>query len=78
MQIKQAFQTRENIYCQKGKHKAKWGYFYKLEGSTNVSFFGLCSKMQIIPLQNFNIKTCFIQFLWFFQIEMLIKSSDNI
>ena len=26
-----------------------------------VSFFGQCSKMQIIPLKKFIIKTCFIQ-----------------
>ena len=27
---------------------------------TKVSFFGQCSKMQLIPLQNFNNQTCFI------------------
>ena len=34
-----------------------------------VSFFGQCSKMQLIPFKNFNIKTCFIQFLWFFRLK---------
>ena len=34
-----------------------------------VSFFGQCSKMQLIPLQNFIIKTRFIQFLWFFRLK---------
>ena len=29
-------------------------------GKASVSFFGQCSKMQLIPLQNFIIKTCFI------------------
>ena len=37
--------------------------------NTKVIFFGQCSKMQIIPLQNFIIKTCFIQFLWFFRLK---------
>ena len=34
-----------------------------------VSFFGLCSKMQIISIKKLNIKTCFIQFLWFFRLK---------
>ena len=34
-----------------------------------VSFFGLCSKMQMIPIKKHNIKTCFIQFLWFFKLK---------
>ena len=38
-----------------------------------VSFFGLCSKMQLIPLQNFIVKTCFIQFLWFFRLKCWFK-----
>ena len=41
--------------------------------STKVSFFGQCSKMQLIPLQNFIIKTCFIQFLWFFRLKCWFK-----
>jgi hypothetical protein len=28
-----------------------------------VSFFGECTKMQLITSQNFNIQTCFSQFL---------------
>ena len=35
------------------------------EEDDRVSFFGLCIKMQLIPLKNFNIKTCFIQSLVF-------------
>ena len=34
--------------------------------STKVSFFGQCTKMQLITLQNFDFQTCFSQFLWFF------------
>ena len=40
---------------------------------TNVSFFGLCSKMQIIPIKKLNIKTCFIQFLWVFWLKCWFK-----
>ena len=40
---------------------------------TKVSFFLQCSKMQLIPLKNFNIKTCFIQFLWFFRLKCWFK-----
>ena len=40
-----------------------------LSGRTKVSFFGQCSKMQIIPIKKLNIKTCFIQFLWFFRLK---------
>ena len=40
---------------------------------TKVSFFRQCSKMQLIPLQNFIIKTCFIQFLWFFRLKCWFK-----
>ena len=40
---------------------------------TKVSFFLQCSKMQIIPLKNFNIQTCFIQFLWFFGLKCWFK-----
>ena len=39
------------------------------EEDDRVSFFGLCIKMQLIPLQNSIIKTCFIQFLWFFRLK---------
>ena len=34
-----------------------------------VSFFGECTKMQLITSQNFNIQTCFSQFLWFFSLK---------
>ena len=36
---------------------------------SKVSFFGQCSKMQLIPIKNFIIKTCFIKFLWFFRLK---------
>ena len=38
-----------------------------------VSFFVQCTKMQLITLQNFNIKTCFSQFLWFFSLKCCFK-----
>ena len=38
-----------------------------------VSFFGQCSKMQLIPIKKFIIKTCFIQFLWFFILKCWFK-----
>ena len=38
-----------------------------------VSFFGQCNKMQKIPLKNFNIQTCFIQFLCFFSLKCWFK-----
>ena len=38
-----------------------------------VSFFHQCSKMQIIPIKKLNIKTCFIQFLWFFRLKCWFK-----
>ena len=34
-----------------------------------VSFFHQFSKMQIIPIKEFNIQTCFFQFLWFFRLK---------
>ena len=37
--------------------------------STKVSFFVQCTKTQLIILQNFNMQTCFSQFLWFFQLK---------
>ena len=30
--------------------------------------------MQLIPLKNFNIQTCFIQFLWFFRLRCWFKA----
>ena len=35
--------------------------------------YGLCSMMQLIPIMKFNIKTCFIQFLWFFRLKCWFK-----
>ena len=40
---------------------------------TKVADFCQCSKMQIISLKNLNIKTCFIQFLWFFRLKCWFK-----
>ena len=34
-----------------------------------VSFLDLCSKMQIIPIKNLNIKKVVPQFLWFFRLK---------
>ena len=41
--------------------------------STKVSFFVQCIKKQLITLQNFNIETCFSQFLWFFSLKCWFK-----
>ena len=41
--------------------------------STKVSFLGLCSKMQIIPIKNLNIKKVVPQFLWFFRLKCWFK-----
>ena len=38
-----------------------------------VSFFGMCSKMQIIPIKNLNIKKVVLQFLWFFRLKRWFK-----
>jgi len=38
-----------------------------------VSFFVQCTKMQLITLQNFNIQTCFSQFLSFFSLKCWFK-----
>ena len=40
---------------------------------TKVSFFVQCVKKQLIILQNFNVQTCFSQFLWFFSLEFWFK-----
>ena len=40
---------------------------------TKVSFFVQCIKKQLIRLQNFNIQTCFSQFLWFFSLKFWFK-----
>ena len=34
-----------------------------------VSFFDQCSKMKIITRKQFIIKTCFIEFFWFFRFQ---------
>ena len=39
-----------------------------------VSFIGQCTKMQLITSQNFNIQSCFSQFLWFFGLKCWFKS----
>ena len=36
---------------------------------SKVSFFGLCSKMQIIQIKKLNIKKVVLQFLWFFRLK---------
>ena len=41
--------------------------------NTKISFFGECTKMQLITSQNFNIQTCFCQFLWFFSFKCWFK-----
>ena len=38
-----------------------------------VSFLGLCSKMQIIPIKKLNIKKVVPQFLWFFRLKCWFK-----
>ena len=40
---------------------------------SKVSFFGTCSKMQIIPIKNLNIKKVVPQFLWFFRLKCWFK-----
>ena len=39
---------------------------------TKVSFFVQCIKRQLITLQNFNIQTFLIQFLWFFSLKFWV------
>ena len=38
-----------------------------------VSFLGLCSQMQIIPIKILNIKKVVPQFLWFFRLKCWFK-----
>ena len=40
---------------------------------TKVSFFVQSTKTQLIAFQNFNIQTCFSQFLWFFSLKFWFK-----
>ena len=41
--------------------------------NVKVTFFIQRTKMQLITLQNFNIQTCFSQFLWFFSLKCWSK-----
>ena len=61
------------VYCSTLFGVAVYGYSQMAIIYDKVSFFGQCSKMQLIPLQNFIIKTCFIQFLWFFRLKCWFK-----
>ena len=45
---------------------------------TKESFFIQCTKIQLITLQNFNIQTCFSQFLWFFSFKGQISRNHLI
>ena len=44
-------------------------FCYITVGISKVSFLGLCSKMQIIPTKNLNIKEVVPPFLWFFRLK---------
>ena len=46
---------------------------YVLRKIHKVIFFGLCSKMQIIPIRNLNIEKVVLQFLWFFRLKCWFK-----
>ena len=39
-------------------------------GDAKVGFLVQCIKKQLTPLQNFNIQTCFSQFLWVFSLNV--------
>ena len=41
----------------------------QLSSWPKVSSFVRCIKKQLITLQNFNIQTCYSQFLWFFSLK---------
>ena len=58
-----AFLTPQKKYLKKGGNL----------DFTKVSFFGMCSKMQIIPIKNLNIKKVVPQFLWFFRLKCRFK-----
>ena len=58
-----------NLLQELGRHHYKQVSNYYLRYITKVSFFLQCSKMQLITSKKFNIKTCFIQFLWFFRLK---------
>ena len=64
--------------CQKQVISLSQVFFFKLRqkkglSPSKVSFFGQCIKKQLITLQNFNIQTCFSQFLWFFSFKCWFK-----
>ena len=50
-----------------------FGIFWWKYVLIKVSFFGQCSKMQLIPIKKFIIKTWFIPFLWFFRLKCWLK-----
>ena len=62
----------ENPYW-KGIHE--WSSFWSILVLilSKVIFFYQCSKMQFITFQNFHIRTCFSQFLWFFSLKCWFK-----
>ena len=43
------------------------------ESTPKVSFYSQCSKMKLIPIKKYIIKTCFIQFLQFFRLKCRFK-----
>ena len=51
----------------------KQQYLNRRRQIIKVSFFVQCIKKQLITLQNFNIQTCFSQFLWFFSLKFWFK-----
>ena len=59
------------IYLQKLYKEVKQKNFFRY--FLKVSFLVQCTKMQLITLQNFNIQTCFSQFLWFFSLKCWFK-----
>ena len=46
--------------------------------SKRVNLFVQCTKMQLITSQNFNIQTCFSQFLWFFGLTLFLPAKGRI
>ena len=71
-----------NLWLWSGWSRLKKGHFpvppilniyFKKSKVTKVSFLGLCSKMQIIPIKNLNIKKVVPQFLWFFRLKCWFK-----
>ena len=67
--VKRISETLKNIdkwmiVCEEGKPIIQEILAAKKD-LTQVSFFHQCSKIQLIPLQKFNIQTCFFQFFGF-------------